>query len=376
MAYHKKLKRKNEKKRVQPVIATTKMDMNHIIDALKTFQISEVFQIMEAAMTEIEERTKEIDGKGLKVNQIQPTTTKMNQAAVDVSDIESFFHTSSRNLNDATNKIREKVLKVICQPPQEYLEHEKYGASWKSVYHAWNDALQKIACETGIPEYTSTQIKMYGGRGFNYDAVVMYHGPHGVINRKIEFKNGGMNIGDLPQFLSLQAKIPLFEQTYDSFWYDKYLDKYLACDTELTQSKPSREEYLKKVTSTNYAITPFFAQLKSRELFFQKEKNEVVNASIADYLSSYGHTIDRAAFSEKVKATQIDKIYLLWSNGTFNVDKVSEQEMTEMSFHSIKNGNILELKSGNTIYGLLLRWRNHKGILNPAWQISMKRTQS
>jgi hypothetical protein len=79
------------------------------------------------------------------------------------------------------------------------------------------------------------------------------------------------------------------------------------------------------------------------------------------------------AFSEKVKATQTDKIYLLWSNGTFHIDKVREQEMTEMMFHSIKNGNILELKSGQTIYGLLLRWRNHKGILNPAWQISMKR---
>jgi hypothetical protein len=141
---------------------------------------------------------------------------------------------------------------------------------------------------------------------------------------------------------------------------------------------------LKKVTSTVYAITPFFAQLKSRELFFQKEKNEVVNASIADYLATYGHTINREAFSEKVKATQTDKIYLLWSNGTFHIDKVSEQEMTEMTFHSIKNGNILELKSGRkgsqnesqpfgTIYGLLLRWRNHKGILNPAWQISMKR---
>jgi len=358
------------------------MDVNTIINALKAFQIDELFQIMTAATTEIEQRMKDVKPE------------KPCEDMEGVADIEAFFTTSSRNKNDATNKVREKVLKVICQPPQAYLEHETYGQSWRTVHQAWNDALRRIATETGILEYTSTRIHVRGGRGFNYDADVTYVTEYGTTNRKIEFKNGGTNIGDLPQFLSLQAKIPLFEKTYDSFWYEKYLDKYLACDAEITEPKPERDLYLKKVTNTVYTITPFFAQLKSRELFFQKEKNEVVNASIADYLATYGNTIDREAFSEKVKATQTDKIYLLWSNGIFHIDKVHEQEMTEISFHSIKNGNILELKSGQkgsryslgetspvrnesqpfgTIYGLLLRWRNHKGILNPAWQISMKR---
>ncbi len=337
------------------------LDVNAVISALKAFQIDELFQIMTAATTEMEQRTKDVKPE------------KPCEDMEGVADIDAFFTTSTRNLNDATNKVREKVLKVICQPPQAYLEHETYGQSWRTVHQAWNDALRRIATETGIFEYTSTRIDVRGGRGFNYDADVTYFSEYETSNRKIEFKNGGTNIGDLPQFLSLQAKIQLFEETYDSFWYEKYLDKYLACDAEITEPKPERELYLKKVTSTVYAITPFFAQLKSRELFFQKEKNEVVNASIADYLTTYGHTINREAFSEKVKATQTDKIYLLWSNGTFHIDKVREQEMTEMTFHSIKNGNILELKSGRTIYGLLLRWRNHKGILNPAWQISMKR---
>jgi hypothetical protein len=194
-----------------------------------------------------------------------------------------------------------------------------------------------------------------------------------VANRKIEFKNGGSNIGDLPQFLSLQAKIGLFTETYDKFWYENYLDKYIGCDISITEAKPSLQLYLKNVTSTKYTITPFFAQLKARELFFQKEKNEVVNASITDYLTRYGKELDIKSFSEKVKATQTEKIYLLWCNGKFCSDKLSEAEMSDMTYHSIKNGNVLEVKSGNTIYGLLLRWRNHKGILNPAWQISMKR---
>ena len=293
---------------------------------------------------------------------------------MSVSDINTFFSTSTRNENDATNKVREKVLKLICNPPKEYLENAEFGNYWRIVYEAWNDALKKIAEETNIPIYTSTQIKIRGGRKFNYDADIMYYnGTILVANRKIEFKNGGSNIGDLPQFLSLQAKIGLFTETYDKFWYENYLDKYIECDSSITEAKPSLQLYLKNVTSTKYTIMPFFAQLKARELFFQKEKNEVVNASITDYLTKYGKELDIKSFSEKVKATQTEKIYLLWCNGRFYSDKLSEAEMSNMTYHSIKNGNVLEVKSGNTIYGLLLRWRNHKGILNPAWQISMKR---
>ena len=294
---------------------------------------------------------------------------------MSVSDITTFFSTSTRDENDATNKVREQVLKLICDPPKEYLDNVEFGNSWRIVYEAWNDALKKIAEETSVPTYTSTQIKVRGCRKFNYDADVMYYnGTTLIANRKIEFKNGGSNIGDLPQFLSLQAKIGLFTETYDKFWYENYLDKYIACDSSITEAKPSLEVYLKKVSCTKYTITPFFAQLKTREFFFKKEKNEVVNMSITDYLTKYGKQLDIKSFSEKVKATQTEKIYLLWCDGKFCSDKLSEAEMSDMTFHSIKNGNVLEVKSGNTIYGLLLRWRNHKGILNPAWQISLKRS--
>jgi hypothetical protein len=294
--------------------------------------------------------------------------------SISVSDISTFFSTSTRGDNDATNKTREKVLKVICNPPKEYLDNEQYGKSWRIVHEEWNNALKKIAADTDISVYTSTKIKVKGGRKSHYDADVMYYNEKNLVaNRKIEFKNGGPNISKVPQFLSLQAKYNIFTETYDKFWYENYLDKYLACDTEITHVKPSLQVYLKSVTSTKYHITPFFAQLKSRELFFKKEKNSVVNTSIRDYLTKYGNTINIETFSEKVKATQSEKIYLLWCNGKFCLDRLSDEEMSGMTYHSIKNGNVLELKTGNTIYRLLLRWRNHKGILNPAWQISMKR---
>jgi len=293
---------------------------------------------------------------------------------MSVSDITTFFSTSTRNKNDSTNKVRENVLKIIGNPPKEYFDNAEFGNSWLIVYQAWNDAIKKIAEETSVPIYNSTQIKVKGGRKFNYDVDVMYYdGTTLVANRKVEFKNGGYNISDLTQFLSLQVKIGLFNETYDKFWYENYIDKYIACDTVITETKQSLQLYLKDVTSTKYTITPFFAQLKARESFFQEEKNAVVNASIADYLTKHGKELDIKSFSEKVKSTQTDKIYLLWCNGRFYIDKLTESEMSDMTYHSIKNGNVLEVKSRNTIYRMLLRWRNHKGILNPAWQISTKR---
>lgn len=287
-----------------------------------------------------------------------------------VSDIDTFFTTSTKADNDATNKIREKVLSVLCDVPQEFILHPEFGQRWCTVRDGFTEALRVLAEQKGI-SYSSTQIKIKGGRGANYDAVVTYISTD-KIERKIEFKYGCKNIGGLPQFLSLQAKFGLFPVTYDTFFWEKYLDRYLACDSGITEAKPARDDYLKKVTGT-VAKTPFFAQLKEREAIAQKEKNAVVNASITDYLNNYGKSLDLKKFCEKVKATQTDKTYLLWCEGNFYLDEIAEVEMTKMSFRGIKNGNVLEVVSGNTVYGMLLRWRNHKGILNPAWQISMAR---
>ena len=287
-----------------------------------------------------------------------------------VSDITTFLQRSARDENDAANKVRERVLSCLCRPPTEFLEHPEFGPSWQLVSTQWKVALANLASD--LPPYTSTSITMKGGRSHNYDANIMYYQDTTLIGtRKIEFKYGGTSIDALPQFLSLQVKVGMFNETYDTFWYHTYLDRYLACDPELTDPKPSLETYLQCVTKTSYSVLPFFAKLKEREVFFQSEKNEVVNQSIADYLERYGSSIDLSEFSKKVVSTQSDKVYLLWSNNQFYIDRISTTE--PMTFHGIRNGNVIEVQSGPTLYRLLLRWRNHKGILNPAWQISMKR---
>jgi len=303
-----------------------------------------------------------------------PKPKQMAQEQTQVSDIVPFFVENTLADNDKANKTREEVLKVICNPPQEFLNDAIHGEKWRTVHQEWKNAEQIIAKDSGILSYNETKTKMRGGRGYNYDADLMYYYESLIkATKKIELKKGGSNIDDQPQFLSLMVKFGMFSETYDIFYYKNYLLKYIACDPIITQAVPPLEKYIKNLYSTNYSINPFIAQIKERELFFKDEKNKVVNDSITDYLTQFGHTIDIPSFSEKVKSSQTDKIYLLWSNRKFNIDKMTNEEMTGMTFHSIKGGNVIQLNSGNTTYSLLLRWRNHKGILMPAWQVSLKR---
>jgi hypothetical protein len=194
-----------------------------------------------------------------------------------------------------------------------------------------------------------------------------------VKQEKIEFKYGSSSIDKIPQFLSLQARFPFFTESYDKYYYENYLDKYIACDDTITEPKPSLEIYLKYVTNTNYNILPFFENLKNCEENNKKEKDVIVNKSIHEYLLQYGPSINIQEFIEKVRNTQKEKTYLLWNKGKFHIDSLNEEDSV-IIFRSITNKNTIELGSSNgNIYKLLLRWRNHKGILNPAWQISMKR---
>jgi hypothetical protein len=303
---------------------------------------------------------------------------------IPCNSISAFFTSSTRSGNDAANKIREKVLETIITPPIEYLQDTDYGHLWQHVHNEWNAILAKIIDRT---LYSSVELKILAGRGNNHDANLICSSTGSTLDRidrivKIEFKYGGKSICSIPQFLSLQTNQPtlkMFDEPYDIFYYNHYIDLYIACDpVGITEPKPPLETYLKCVRNTDYTIHPFFAQLKEREPNAKLNKNKVVNDSIRDYLVRYAHSIDTAQLTQKIIQTQKDKIYLLWSNQQFHLDEIHINSIRNIEFAAISNkGNVIQLRAGVGIHRLafhmLLRWRNHKGILNPAWQISMKR---
>jgi len=329
------------------------------------------------------------------------TTQQAQHKPPRVQDIDAFFKTSSRDQNDATNKVREPVLTLLSSPPTEFLAHETYGAQWTQVSGEWNKVMTKLAPQPAdtTPRH-KIKVDLKAGRLFNYDADITFLDDETgatITKQKAEFKYNAARVNELPQFLSLQAKYSLFPTTaiptYDEFYYTNYLTKYVAIDTGRNPNDaddiklalaelpiPPLAEYLNSVTKTDTKDLPFFAQLKEREdILFKKEKSALVDESIAQYLALYGSQIDVNAFTNKLVADQTDKHYILWKNGRFHHDTITEEEMSDIKFQSIKNGNTIVLQSAtkpSITYHLLLRWRNHKGILNPAWQISLRRTRT
>jgi hypothetical protein len=291
---------------------------------------------------------------------------------MDVKDIELFFSVSTRAANDAVNRRRELILSCLNNIPAEFYDSSIYGAKWHILSAEWNNVIPRLNNEN----YTSTVITIKGGRKFNYDAEIMYYNNDSQTKLvKIEFKYNSATIDALPQVLSLNIRFNMFEVEYHKFYYENYINKYLLFDD--IKYMPTWEEYSRMVSSVNFtelnSTDSFFTSLKKSEQSNKEDKHQVVNESISDYLAKYGHTINITILMAKIRESQLNKHYVLWNNDKFHLDKITAQDVDNATFYEIKNKNTIVLKANGFYINLLLRWRNLKGILNPAWQISMRR---
>ena len=66
---------------------------------------------------------------------------------------------------------------------------------------------------------------------------------------------------------------------------------------------------------------------------------------------------------------------MLWKNGKFYLDTLTEENIDILAEKNLKGNNTIVIKTINdkAEYHLLLRWKNHAGVLFPAWQIKFKR---
>jgi hypothetical protein len=291
--------------------------------------------------------------------------------AAAVEEVAVLYAKNAKGDNDKCSKIRERVFNQALSVPEAFLEHPEHGAQWEYLQRE----MKTLAHTLAQGNYASVSIKPRGGRKYNYDAIFKYvdssMAPIGEV--KVEYKCGATTIQKLPQILSLQAKFPMFSTTYDTWYYQNWLDKYLATDPGITETKPSLEDYLGLVTNTEYDVLPLFQQLKDREDVQKKNKAAIVNDSIREYLKLHGPSLNLEMIVEKIRDTQLNKKFVLWHEGNFHVDSLTRDDLAIDRIGSIRNGNVVELFSKTARYDMLLRWRNHKGVLNPAWQISCKR---
>jgi len=314
-----------------------------------------------------------------------------------VTDVSSFFEriNSGRENNDKNNKTRENILSQILHFPisHSFFDDPTHGLKWRKVLQEFKKYLQNtfdIQNEDQNKMYDDVHVTQRGGRKFNHDFLVKYIYQNKTICTipKLEFKNAN-SFESLPQFLS----IPLQNTTkpfincvsYTKFFYEHYLQEVIKLYGVTDIRIPTLIEYKKYIQSTNYSILPILRYMYDNENLINKEgKSDLVDQSIHDYIQHYGNVdyFNIEALSQKIQNTQTNKIYMLWNGDTFTEynPELESLKLTEIS-HLKKNKKglyntiVCRTQSGDFV-NFLLRWRNHKGILNPAFQISFTPNKS
>ena len=281
---------------------------------------------------------------------------------------DALFQTAGagRGNNDRLNKAREDTLAGILYRTDDTLT--PYERELKAK---WQRCLWSFYSE----DHNEISIAQKAGRGNNYDFLVKYLKDGAEVHsEKIEFKHNTADLESMPQFLSLSSKSLTFDKDYAEYYYDNYLPQYVATDAGITEPIPEKALWLKKVGCAKYDGHPFFRQLKDREDTVAKsEKSKVVNDSITAYLEAHGRSLDLKHLAGEFHRTQAKKQYVLWDLHEFRVVKplVDFDELVYAGLNPKKNAILVNGRA--TQYELLLRWKNHKGILYPAWQISLSK---
>lgn len=219
-------------------------------------------------------------------------------------------------------------------------------------------------------KFDDLKIQKKAGRRFNYDFHFSFFNEGLKVHEsKIEFKHNAKNICDLPQYLNSPEKTRFIEESYVKLFYDNFLSLIYN-----EKQKPSEQTYMKEIYK-NSSKNPFFIELKLKETDekFKEEKRKITRESIKKYLELYASKINIDLLNSEIRRTQANKTFLCWDGEKFHLDKFSDDELHIESFVRIKNNNTIVLKSKSGEHHMLLRWKNHLGVLYPAWQIKLCR---
>lgn len=276
---------------------------------------------------------------------------------------------TSRGSNDDNNKRREAVLAILYNPPQDYLHA---SMDWAIMQSKWAAFLRTLCAN-----FDDVKIVPKAGRGHNYDFVIQFLKEGGVIQSvNAEFKHNARAINNLPEYFSPASNKPYVAVSYAEYFYDNYIERLYAISGASPDIRISKEDYLRLIHQDVYSKHPFFVYLYENEGAFFEAKRQLVRESITNFLNAYGSQLDVAALTADVKMRQSGKLFILWDCNDFYADKIRDDELEIEGVDSIKNGNVLVVRSkSGTRHNMLLRWKNHLGVLFPAWQISLTRLE-
>jgi hypothetical protein len=313
---------------------------------------------------------------------------KQEDPPLKVEDILLFTQPSKgtgREKNDEFNKRREQILVDTFQgKTSSFFSSPEYGIQWSTLDRKFQVALQELAKRCEIADYQKIELIKKGNRGNNHDFTIRYVLANEVKEIKGEFKFGGSSISNLPEYFNPSADKEFHDQFYARYFYRNFLPK-IASLYSITTPLPTEDEYFKLVHK-NTSKHPFFLALRKAEddakldatSTLYNDKQKIVCQSITEYLTLVKDTTKLETITSEFQRSQDNKQFLLYENGEFHLDSLKPEELIASNVVEIKNGNKLIIQSADnhTRHEMLLRWKNHLGILFPAWQISICRTVS
>lgn len=340
--------------------------LRNILRSLHYLSNDELFSVLSTSLNEIEIRNM-VEGTHMS------KSVKSKENTFDYTDI-NLFNTQiiSKSKNDEHNNKREKIIYSIIKNeiPELWYENEE----WNTLKMELNRFITEL---NNNQVYNSLEIEHKGGRSYNYDYHLVFNNKEMKNEVNLEFKFNCNSITKYPEFLSLASKCITKNKDYAEYFYENYLQKILDLYEMKTGKKcelPSCESYLKYVYNSNYDKLPCFRYLYDNEDIHNLNtlKSELVNESIANYLDTVEINMDE--LNSRLQ-NQINKIFMMYKDGKFYKDKISEDELFVTNIKEIKNKNsiVCQTKNNNSEIHMLLRWKNHKGILYPAWQMSLIR---
>jgi hypothetical protein len=228
--------------------------------------------------------------------------------------------------------------------------------------------------------YINVECINKAGRGHNYDFLIkLFYEDGSFLDFMIELKFNVSTVDNAPQFVSPMKPSQYMNNSYEEYYFDNYLEKLSG----MTQLKmPTKEDYLKQIHSTKPTCMKKYQELyyngcdksskytnKENDINFYNLAKELSSESIKSFITNTELNID--LLSNYLYNTQKNKIYMLYSNNTFILQKINIDDYKIDKV--VKNPNKYRYEcvsiTGKKI-NILLRWKNGNGIAFPAFQIS------
>lgn len=296
-----------------------------------------------------------------------------NKQVIDDKSINT-FNISSRGANDTLNKTREHIIGAIInnKVPENYF----VLAKWLVMK---NNVIEYVNSLTSQP-CVKVECLHKAGRKNNYDFLVkIYYEEQKYEEFKVEFKFNAACLNETPQFVSPMKPSQYLNNSYEEFYYENYLTK-LATMGNL--DLPSKEDYLKQIHSDKPKCMKKYQEFyyngcsgsskftgKQEHINFYNYAKELSNTSIREFINN--SELNITMLSNYLQSTQLDKIYMLYTNNSLIKQTINMDDYTLISVIKQPDKYRYECtsKSGKKIK-VLLRWKNGNGIAFPAFQLS------